>query len=369
MAKPISFSYTPKGLTYSNLPTSQGQAFSFLNYDTRKTYNTSDSVTIQPSEWDLAWPSAFPAARQCKYWKEAQASCEELIREIRTLSTQRGKAVPDGFRRMAEEQRLTAKESMIVTSSVDAATYMIPNSSCERITVIAKLWMLLWTQDDVLEYHPEQASLIRVSRGLDDPFGQELCAKCKSTSDLFDIRGHPMHILLESFAEYILFTNHRQRTEFKGLRDYLDYRSTHIAVDHIFSAVRFGNDLDLSQQQIDPLRHFSDLIGDHTILVNDLFSFDKEKHAAMTEGACILNAVNYLEQALSVSPTLAKDLVLRLILDIESQLQDELCQISEMGMLSEQQTRYAHAMIECVSGNLLFSVTSIRYAKYANSIG
>lgn len=135
---------------------------------------------------------------------------------------------------------------------------------------------------------------------------------------------------------------------------------------HVLAAVRFGNDLNLRQEQIDPLRHISGLVGDHTILINDLFSFDKEKRAAMTQGALILNAVDYLAQTLSMSSTLAKDHTLRLVFDIESQLQDELCQISRMGTLSDAKIRYAHAMVECASGNLLFAVTSVRYGKGAS---
>lgn len=134
---------------------------------------------------------------------------------------------------------------------------------------------------------------------------------------------------------------------------------------NILASVRFGNDLDLRQEQIDPLRHITGLVGDHIVLVNDLFSFDKEKHAAMTQGALILNTVEYLEQTLSVSFALAKDITLRLLFDVESRLQNELCQISQMGTLSEAQMRYAHAMVEAASGNVLFSVTSVRYGKGA----
>ena len=86
----------------------------------------------------------------------------------------------------------------------------------------------------------------------------------------------------------------------------------------------------------------------------------------MTQGALILNVVDYLEQTLSVSSALAKDHALRLLFDVESQLQDELRQISRMGTLSEAQIQYAHAMVECASGNLLFSVTSVRYGKGAS---
>lgn len=189
--------------------------------------------------------------------------------------------------------------------------------------------------------------------------------------------------MLETFADFILFTRTHRRNEFKDLRDYLDYRTADVAMEyvsitsclrckliltscsHILAAVRFGNDLDLRKEEIDPLRHISGLVGDHNILVNDLFSFDKEKRAAVTQGVLILNVVDYLEQTLSVSSALAKDITLRLVFHVESQLQDELCRISQMGTFSEAPIRYVHAMVECASGNLLFSV---RYGRGASGL-
>ena len=142
MAKPISFSYIPTGLTYGTSAPKQCDEFAFLNSE-----HPSHSVIIQSSEWDLPWPSSFPAARQCKYWKEIQLSCERYMQEIRALSIQMGKKVPEGYSRKAGEQPLTPKESLIASTAVDAATYMIPNAPCERVEVISKLWMLLWTHD------------------------------------------------------------------------------------------------------------------------------------------------------------------------------------------------------------------------------
>ncbi|KAJ5177655.1 terpenoid synthase [Penicillium coprophilum] len=379
MAKPISFSHIPIGLTYGISASKQCDEFAFLKSDAiNKKGHPSHSVIIQPSEWDLPWPSSFPAARQCKYWKEIQLSCEQYMREVRALSIQLDKKVPEGYCRTAGEQPLTPKESLIVSTAVDAATYMIPNAPCERVEVISKLWILLWTHDDVVECFPEEAftvvdditdSLLRVCRGLEDLSRNEICLKFKLTSDLLGIPGGLTQTVLETFADFIFFTRTQQRNEFKDLRDYLDYRAIDIAMDHILAAVRFGNDLDLRQEEIDPLRHFSGLVSDHNILVNDLFSFDKEKRAAVTQDALLLNAVDYLQQNLLVSSALAKDHALCLVFDVESRLQDELRQISRMRTLSEAQIQYVRAMVECASGNLLFSVTSVRYGKGASGPG
>ncbi|KAI9040026.1 terpene synthase family protein [Aspergillus affinis] len=374
MAQPIPFSYTPKGLSYTKLSVSSCSEFTFLKASAiDKAQKSSYDIPIQPLECDVPWPSSFPAVRQCKYWKEVQTSCEDLMQEIRALRNQNTRMVPEGFSHMGDEQRLTKKESMIIATAVSSATYMVPNSPRDRIEAIAKLWMLLWTHDDVVEYSPEQAgstvvddmigSLLRVARGFEDLSGNEACATFKLTTELLDLPGGLMQTLLETFEDFLVFTSKHQRSRFEGLRDFLDYRMIDIAMTLILASVRLGNGLDLNRQQLEPLRHIIDLTSDHITLVNDLYSFDKEKRAAVTEGALLLNTVNYLEQALSVSSPFAKDLTLRLILDIESKLQDELGLISQTETLSESQVRYAHALVECASGNWLFSITSIRYGK------
>lgn len=69
------------------------------------------------------------------------------MKEVRALSIQLGKKVPEGYCRMAGEQPLTPKKSLIVSTAVNAAIYMIRNAPCERVEVISKFWMLAWTHD------------------------------------------------------------------------------------------------------------------------------------------------------------------------------------------------------------------------------
>ena len=97
--------------------------------------------------------------------------------------------------------------------------------------------------------------------------------------------------------------------------------------------------------------------------MNDLFSYDKEKHASIVENATITNSVDDLGNALFSTPPLAKDIALLLILDYESQLQDSLNSLEEVPGFTEAQLCYAHALIESAAGNLLFCLTSARYEK------
>lgn len=45
--------------------------------------------------------------------------------------------------------------------------------------------------------------------------------------------------MLEKFADFIFFTRTHQRNEFEGLRDFLDYRTTDIAMEYA-STVMFA---------------------------------------------------------------------------------------------------------------------------------
>jgi hypothetical protein len=95
--------------------------------------------------------------------------------------------------------------------------------------------------------------------------------------------------------------------------------------------------------------------------VNDLFSYDKEKKDMETRGSAFINSVNYLSLTLPLETRTAKSVAQCLIAELELQMHHELETLQKDGTLSDAQTRYALAAIECAAGNLLFSVTSKRY--------
>lgn len=131
----------------------------------------------------------------------------------------------------------------------------------------------------------------------------------------------------------------------------------------ISTGIRFGNGLCLTAEEIHPLKEIINKANDHMIFVNDFYSYEKEKHAMVEENACILNAVHYLDTVLSSGSSLAKEITMLLILDCEARMEDSLRRLETEAGLTRPQLRYAHAMVEAAAGNLLFSVTSVRYAR------
>jgi hypothetical protein len=55
------------------------------------------------------------------------------------------------------------------------------------------------------------------------------------------------------------------------------------------------------------VQHSIDLANNRITLVNDLFSYEKEKQASVMKANSILNAVHYLETVLSVDSLVSKD--------------------------------------------------------------
>ena len=106
---------------------------------------------------------------------------------------------------------------------------------------------------------------------------------------------------------------------------------------------------------------FIHLAYDHFLLINDLYSFDREKRAADTHGATFTNVIHFPEEYLSVNPEVAKKVTLDILEGVECQLHTELQRLKESPTITETQLQYAFGTIENLSGNVLFSLTSKRY--------
>ena len=113
------------------------------------------------------------------------------------------------------------------------------------------------------------------------------------------------------------------------------------------------------------MRHFITLVGDHIALINDIYSFDKESYEFQSAGATFTNTVHYLDEILSIGPQMAKTVAFQLTIDWEVKLEEELKRMKVSDQFNKTQLRYAHGLLETVAGNVLYSVTSARYARYS----
>ena len=90
----------------------------------------------------------------------------------------------------------------------------------------------------------------------------------------------------------------------------------------MIAAIRFGCGVHQTREELAPLDEIADLYVRHSILINDLYSYDKEVHEVKTIDASIVNAVAVTEELLSVSPNLAKTITRQISFDMEKEFYD-----------------------------------------------
>ena len=131
----------------------------------------------------------------------------------------------------------------------------------------------------------------------------------------------------------------------------------------LWRCARFSSGARLSHAEEEAMRPFERLVMDHIVFTNDIYSFDKEKEDFLSKGATFLNTVHYLEQALSVRSETAKSIAFHLMSEVEIKLEQELIGLKESSIFSQEQVKYAHALIEMAAGNVFYSATSARYGR------
>lgn len=133
----------------------------------------------------------------------------------------------------------------------------------------------------------------------------------------------------------------------------------------MIAAIRFGCGVYHTQEELAPLDELSDLHVRHSILINDLYSYDKEVHEVDTINASIVNAVAVTEQLLSVPPPLAKSIVRTITWDMEKEFHAMCEKLMGDPLLSDRQRVYVTALFDATAGNIFHSATLSRYVRHA----
>lgn len=133
----------------------------------------------------------------------------------------------------------------------------------------------------------------------------------------------------------------------------------------MIAAVRFGCGVHQTPKELAPFDELSDLFVRHSILINDLYSYDKEVHEAETINASIVNAVAVTEQLLSVPPPLAKSIIRTITWDIEKEFHAMCEKFMRDPLLNDRQRVYVTALFDALTGNIFHSATLSRYVRHA----
>lgn len=133
----------------------------------------------------------------------------------------------------------------------------------------------------------------------------------------------------------------------------------------MIAAVRFGCGVHQTQKELAPFDELSDLFVRHSILINDLYSYDKEVHEVETINASIVNAVAVTEQLLSVPSPLAKSIIRTITWDMEKEFHAMCETFMHDPLLNDRQRVYVTALFDALAGNIFHSATLSRYVRHA----
>jgi hypothetical protein len=134
------------------------------------------------------------------------------------------------------------------------------------------------------------------------------------------------------------------------------------------AAIEYSTDLRLSRDDLAKMQKLAHLSTTHQFMMNDLYSYEKE-NCELKQGGSVSNAVLVIQNQLNVSPLIAKSILQNMIWDIEFQMDRFWNQLRDDNEVNEQQLEYAHCLMDSAAGNVFFSATAPRYAKYAKVEG
>jgi hypothetical protein len=124
--------------------------------------------------------------------------------------------------------------------------------------------------------------------------------------------------------------------------------------------IKFGYDAKVSASHTYILSNLIRLYNLHMGLVNDLYSFVKEKRDE-GNGAVMINAVDVLQRSRQISLEEAKGLTRKMIWELEIQMHEECVSIERFGILTQDQRRLVHGLMESAAGNIFYSAVQKRY--------
>ena len=177
----------------------------------------------------------------------------------------------------------------------------------------------------------------------------------------------------------------KERLSITDLHQYLKYRQGDVGQAYVTSLrclklstdsirllaalMRFSYDLRLSPEELSFVSDIEKNCGRHISLVNDVFSYEKEKlisEREASEGAILCNAVQILSDQVQISIEAAKKVLLILARDCET-THNELLEKKDSTLpglgLKDSLKRYIKGLEYQMSGNELWSRTTCRYKK------
>ncbi|KAF5863252.1 hypothetical protein ETB97_010374 [Aspergillus alliaceus] len=329
------------------------------------------SFCLEPEKLGVSWQTFFPACRQSRQWRDAEDAAQELTDKLfRTGGSSR-----NGY---CKKWRDLAEILQVVEMAVACAVYTYPRADVVRIRLLAQLHVVIWIHDDVLgivereqgEPEKDRSFPPTPTRKGSNVKSNSICGIISSilqeilqvdSTIGFDVAAGALkwHRMSRAHCNSDLTIN-----RFMTLSDYLEARIGDPATDIHLSMIRFAASIHLSHEQgQDPiLKDIVSLWAKHRIIVNDLFSYEKECLEHAVHDSAIVNVVKFLQGELDVSLETAKEVARNIQLDTEREIHGLYKDILNRTGPDSTDARYVRALVESLAGNVFSSSTAGRNA-------
>ncbi|EGU77007.1 hypothetical protein FOPG_12444 [Fusarium oxysporum f. sp. conglutinans race 2 54008] len=319
-------------------------------------------LTLYPEQLGVPWHTSLPWVRQSKWWVQGEAAGRDLVNRISADKASERGTLPMEFM----DERRKGKIDELVEDAVSCAVYLYPSSSPIRIELLTQALLLLFFHDDVMERGATQDETTVVDEFVTmEPKNKHMKRFFAEVLECDPILGPGLLRAIGLFVHAGRKKSPFKQDKYATLAEYLDYRRHDIAKPFMIAAIRFGSGVHHTPEEIAPFDELEDLYVQHSILMNDLYSYDKEIYEARTINGSVVNAVHVIEKLMCVSPTLAKTITRTMSFDVEKKYYA----LSEKFMcdpsLNEKQRTYVIALFDCLTGNLFHHATLGRYSRYA----
>ncbi|KAM0206647.1 hypothetical protein ACHAPA_004376 [Fusarium lateritium] len=326
--RPLDKAFDPVGSDTLGVPT-----LDFASLFREKTVDEDAPLTLYPEDLGIPWHTSLPWARQSKFWAYADAAGRDLMTRISADKASERATLPMEL----EDDRRKWKIDELVEDDV------IERGATQNETTVV---------DEFLTMAPKNKHLKRF-------FAEVL--------ETDPVLGPDLLQAINAFVRDGRVKSPFKQDHYATLADYMLYRRNDVGKQFMIAAIRFGCGVHQTREELAPFDEITDLYVRHSILINDLYSYDKEVHEAKTVNGSIVNAVHVIEKLLAVPAPLAKTITRTISWDMEK----EFYAMSEKFMhdpaLNDRQRAYVVALFDALTGNIIHSATLSRYVRHGEN--
>ncbi|KAL6717704.1 hypothetical protein ACLMJK_005619 [Lecanora helva] len=305
--------------------------------------------------------------RQNKFWRATEEATIELL-ELVAQDSRCGRLILRDKRSMSDLAREQLRVG--VRDSYNRFTvHMLADADETRIRLLAQSMMLIFIFDDVWENSSSTTieslrdsfvSIIQGSGFPKSPLEHKMAEMREGFLACDAKKGNGGTEVLQTLID---FCYHSKPTpgDFRGVRDYLNYRWEDIANNFAWACAKFAVESSADSSDL-KFCGILRLLGDHISLANDLASYEKEKrHYETGRMAAIVNVVNVLMTRDRLDAKAAKVMAFAWQLYVENEIIEEVKRLGSDGGLSSDEWTFIEACFTAVSGSFMSAVVMWRY--------